>query len=67
MMQKVHFRPTSVAQKRCCLSSLLSLQPPFDHFFREDKLTSDSVETSLILLPCNELKGRHVPHVSVVI
>ena len=24
MMQKVHFRLTSVAQKRCCLSSLVS-------------------------------------------
>ena len=47
--------------------NLLSLQPPFDHFFREDKLTSDSVETCLMLLPCNELKGRHVPHVSVFI
>ena len=36
-------------------------------FFREDKLTSDSVETCLMLLPCNELKGRHVPHASVFI
>ena len=27
MMQKVHFRLTSVAQKRCCLSSLLTLVP----------------------------------------
>lgn len=47
--------------------NLLSLQPAFDHFFREDKLTSDSVETCLMLLPCNELKGRHVPHASVFI
>ena len=34
MMQKVHFRLTSVAQKRCCLSSLLCRW--FDIFFFAD-------------------------------
>lgn len=35
--------------------------------FREDKLTSDSVETCFMLLPYDELKGRRVPHVSIFI
>lgn len=45
--------------------NILSLQPPFDYFFREDKLTSNSVETCFMFLPYNELKGRRVPHVSI--
>ena len=32
MMQKVHFRLTSVAQQRCYLSSLLLHQPPNELF-----------------------------------
>ena len=31
MMQKVHFRLTSVAQKRCCLSSLIPRSPRLAH------------------------------------
>ena len=32
MMQKVHFRLTSVAQKRCCLSSLMPTEFRVDSF-----------------------------------
>ena len=41
MMQKVHFRLTSVAQKRCCLSSLIRELAHFTNPEAADQIVND--------------------------
>ena len=59
MMQKVHFRLTSVAQKRCCLSSLLFRRVSYSQSSKV--LTVYSVfspSCSLVTQSCSELAAK---------